>query len=173
MFLQCPYNNTSYWSVEGIRKRQNEQAQLYAARYEFVHNRANQITLEEQTQMNEMIHYASTLLPHLWKKMLKKLTSYHRPKTLWEAMDVTMEFEMEYQITQPELDLTVMETCYEEPVIEETYTTEKSTSSTTRSKSSRKSTSVPEATVLRTEELPRESKQIRLWIRLQASVQQR
>ena len=39
-------------------------------------------------------------------------------------MDVTMEFKMEYQITQPELDLAVMETCCEEPVLEETYTTE-------------------------------------------------
>ena len=39
-------------------------------------------------------------------------------------MDATMEFEVEHQITQPELDLAVMETCYEEPVIEETYTTE-------------------------------------------------
>ena len=39
-------------------------------------------------------------------------------------MDVTMEFELEHQITQPELDLTVVETCYEEPIIEETYTTE-------------------------------------------------
>ena len=41
-------------------------------------------------------------------------------------MYVTMEFEVKHQITQPELDLTTMETCYEEPVIEEAYTTEKS-----------------------------------------------
>ena len=73
---------------------------------------------EEQTQVNEMIHYASTLLPHLWKKMLKKLNTYHRLKTLRAAMDVTMDFEMEHQITQPELDLAVMETCYEEPELE-------------------------------------------------------
>ena len=39
-------------------------------------------------------------------------------------MDVTMEFEVEHQITQPELDLAVMETCFKEPVIEETFTTE-------------------------------------------------
>ena len=39
-------------------------------------------------------------------------------------MDVTMKFKVEHQITQPELDLAVMETCYEEPIIEETYTTE-------------------------------------------------
>ena len=70
-----------------------------------VHNRVNNIMPEEQTQVNEMIHYASTLLPHLRKKMLKKLNTYHRPKTLREAMDVTMEFEVEHQITQPELDL--------------------------------------------------------------------
>ena len=56
--------------------------------------------------------------------MLKKLNTYHRLKTLREAMDVTMEFKVEHQITQPELDLKVMETCYEEPKLEETYTTE-------------------------------------------------
>ena len=39
-------------------------------------------------------------------------------------MDVTMDFEMEHQITQPESELTVMETCYEEAALEETYTTE-------------------------------------------------
>ena len=63
---------------------------------------------EEQTQVNEIIYYASTLLPH----PKKKLNTYHRPKTLREAMDVTMDFEVEHQITQPESDLTVMETCY-------------------------------------------------------------
>ena len=95
--------------LRGIQQRQNEQACLYAARYELVHNRANHISPEEQPQVNEIIHYASTLLPHLCKKLLKK--------TLREAMDVTMEFE-------PELDFAVMETCFEEPVIEETFTTE-------------------------------------------------
>ena len=74
---------------------------------------------EEQTQVNEMIHYALTLLPHLRKKMLKKLNTYYRLKTLREAMDVTMEFKVEHQIAQLELDLTVMETCYEEPKLEE------------------------------------------------------
>ena len=56
--------------------------------------------------------------------MLKKLNTYHRLKTLREAMDVTMEFEVEHQITQPELDLTVLETCYEEHELDKTYTTE-------------------------------------------------
>ena len=41
----------------------NEQAHLYAARYEFIHNRAHNIQPEEQTQVSELIHYASTLLP--------------------------------------------------------------------------------------------------------------
>ena len=39
-------------------------------------------------------------------------------------MDVTMDFEVEHQITQPESQLTVMETCYEEPTLEEIYMTE-------------------------------------------------
>ena len=60
---------------------------------------------EEQTQISEIIHYALTLLPHLKKKLLKKLNTYHRPKSLREAMDVTMEFKVEHQITQPESEL--------------------------------------------------------------------
>ena len=39
-------------------------------------------------------------------------------------MDVTMDIEVEHQITQPELQITIMESCYEEPPIEETCTTE-------------------------------------------------
>ena len=39
-------------------------------------------------------------------------------------MDVTMDIEVEHQITQPESQLAVMETCYEEPTLEETYMTE-------------------------------------------------
>ena len=39
-------------------------------------------------------------------------------------MDVTMDIEVEHQITQPESQLTVMETCYKEPTLEETYTTD-------------------------------------------------
>ena len=39
-------------------------------------------------------------------------------------MDVTMDIEVEHQITQPKSQLTVMETCYEEPTLEETYATE-------------------------------------------------
>ena len=38
-------------------------------------------------------------------------------------MDVTMDIEVEPQITQPESQLSVMETCYEEPALEEIYTT--------------------------------------------------
>ena len=39
-------------------------------------------------------------------------------------MDVTMDIEVEHQITQPESQLAVMEICYEEPMLEETYMTE-------------------------------------------------
>ena len=86
--------------LRGVRQRHNEQACLYAARYEFIHNRAYNIQPEEQTQVSELIHYASTLLPHLQRKLLKKLNSLHQPKSLREAMDVTMNLEVEHQITQ-------------------------------------------------------------------------
>ena len=39
-------------------------------------------------------------------------------------MDVTMDIEVEHQITQPEPQVTIMESCYEELPIEETHTTE-------------------------------------------------
>ena len=39
-------------------------------------------------------------------------------------MDVTVDIKMEHQITQPESQLAVMKTCYEEPTLEETYMTE-------------------------------------------------
>ena len=39
-------------------------------------------------------------------------------------MDVTMDIEVEHQITQPEEQLTIMETFCKEPPAEETYTTE-------------------------------------------------
>ena len=68
--------------LRGIRQWQNEQAFLYAARYEFIHNRAHNIQPEEQTQVSELIHYASTLLAHLQRKLLKKLNSFPWPKSL-------------------------------------------------------------------------------------------
>ena len=122
-FSNAPMMIQAIGVLRGIRQWQNEQAHLYAARYEFVHNRAHNIQPEEQTQVSEIIHYMSTLLPHLQKKLLKKLNTY-RPKSLREAMDVTMDSEVEHQITQPESQLIVMESCYEEPTLEETYTTE-------------------------------------------------
>ena len=123
-FSNAPTMIQAVGVLRGIQQWQNEQACLYAARYESFHNRVNNITPEEQAQVSEIIHYVSTLLPHLKKKLLKKLNTYHRPKTLKEAMDVTMDFKVEHQITQPESDLSVMETCCEESKLEETYTTE-------------------------------------------------
>ena len=79
-----------------------------------------------------------------------KLNSFHRPKFLREAMDVTMDIEVEHQITQPESQLAVMETCYEEPMtrgnLHDRRSSDEVTGSTeTRSTTSRKSILVPEA----------------------------
>ena len=81
-FSNAPTTIQAIGVLRGICQRQNKQACLYAARYEFVHNRANHITAEEQMEVNETIHYASMLLPHLQKKLVKKMNNYHRPKTL-------------------------------------------------------------------------------------------
>ena len=40
-------------------------------------------------------------------------------------MNAMMDIEVEHQITQPESQLAVMETCYEEPALGETYMTGK------------------------------------------------
>ena len=72
-------------------------------------------------------------------------------------MDITMDFAVEHQITQPESDLVVMETCYKESTVEETNMTrspDEITGSKTRVQSPRRSTSVLEAPVFGTEELP-------------------
>ena len=94
-FLQCPTMVQAISILRGIRQRHNEQACLYTARYEFIHNRAHNIQPEVQAQVSELIHYVSTLLPHLQRKLLKKLNSLHQPKSLREAVDVTMDMEVE------------------------------------------------------------------------------
>ena len=125
-FSNAPTMVQAIGVLRGIRQRHNGQACLYTAIYEFIHNRAHNIWPEEQTQVSELIHYVSTLLPHLQRKLLKKLNLLHQPQSLREAMDVTMDMEVEHQITQPEQQLTVMETCYEETPMQEICTTEKS-----------------------------------------------
>ena len=164
--------------LRGIRQRHNEQAHLYAAKYEFIHNRAHNIQQEEQTQVSELIHYISTLLPHLWGKLLNKLNSLHQLKSLREAMDVTMDIKVEHQITQPEQQLTIMETCYEGNPNGGVLHNRRGPDEVTRSKTgsttiSRKLFTILKASKCRAEELPRKSKlQVKLWVRLQVSIQQ-
>ena len=43
---------------------------------------------------------------------------------MWEAFNLTLDFKKEYQITQPQTDFAVMETCYEDPTAENVFTTE-------------------------------------------------
>ena len=55
-FSNAPTTIQAIVVLRGIRQRQNKQAGLYAASYKLVYIRAHQITLEEQTQVNETIH---------------------------------------------------------------------------------------------------------------------
>ena len=71
-----------------------------------------------------MMFYAGTLLPPLQKKLLKKMHSNYGPHSLREAFDMTLEFEKEYQITQPQSTFNVMETCYEETPEQEEFSME-------------------------------------------------
>ena len=108
--LMCCFSNapTTIQAIQVLRSMQQkpgEQARLYAACYQVLHYRANQLMADEQTQNGEMMFFAGTLMPPLWKKLLKKMHSHYRPHTLREAFDLTLEFEKEYQITQPSLIL--------------------------------------------------------------------
>ena len=102
-----------------MQQKPREQARLYTACYEVLNYRANQLMADEQTQNGEMMFFAETLLSPLWNKLLKKMHSHYRPCTLREAFALTLEFEKEYQITQPQSDFEVMETCHEN--LEEVY----------------------------------------------------
>ena len=44
------------------------------------------------------------------EEAVEETNSLHQPKSLREAMEVTMDIEVEHQITQPEQQLTVMKT---------------------------------------------------------------
>ena len=88
-------------------------------------------------------------------------------------MDVTMDIEVEHQITQPEPQITIMETCYEEPPVEETYTTEEvqmrlQAQNQGQQQHQGSHSQFLKTSKLRAEELPRKSKlqQVKLWIRL-------
>ena len=50
--------------------------------------------------------------------------SNYRPRTLREAFDLTLEFKKEYQVTQPQSNFNVMETCCEDPEGEHEFSTE-------------------------------------------------
>ena len=93
-------------------------------------------------------------------------------------MDATMDIEVEHQITQPESQVSVMENCYEEALLEELFTTEEvQTRSQAQKQGQKHQRSQPQFQKHQyagTEDLPGKSKlqQIQLWIRLQVPVQQ-
>ena len=92
-------------------------------------------------------------------------------------MDVTMYIKVEHQITQPESQLAVMETCYEEPTLEETYMTEEVQMRSQTQKQGQQhqgsQSQFQKHQYAGQEELPGKSKlqQVRLWIRIQVTAQ--
>ena len=123
-FSNAPTKIQAIQALRAIRQNPKEQARLYTAHYEALHYRANQVTADEQGQNGEMMFFILTLLRPLQRKLLKKMNTVYGPHTLREAFDLTLEFEKEYQITQPGPDLRVMETCYEDPEENDEYSTE-------------------------------------------------
>ena len=118
-FSSAPTTIQAIQVLRSMQQKPRKQARLYTAHYEVLHYRANQLMADEQTQNGEMVFFTGTLLPPLQKKLLKKMHLHYRPHTLREAFDLTLEFEKEYQITQPQSDFKVMETCHED--LEEDY----------------------------------------------------
>ena len=104
--MRCLSNApTTFQAIQVLRamqQRPGEQARLYTARYEVIHYRVNQLMADEQKQNGEMMFYAGTLQGPLRIKLLKKIHLNYRPRTFREAFDLTLEFEKEYQITQPQ-----------------------------------------------------------------------
>ena len=118
-FLNAPTTIQAIQVLRSMQQKPGEQARLYTACYEVLHYRANQLMADEQTQNGEMMFFTGALLPPLQKKLLKKMHLHYRPCTLREAFDLTLEFEKEYQITQPQSDFKVREMCHED--LEEDY----------------------------------------------------
>ena len=150
--------------LRGIQQRQNEQAHLYAARYEFVHNRANNSMPEEQTQVNEMIHYALTLLPQPQAEDLERSNGcYHGIQSGTPDCSTGVGSQSWKPVMRNPNWRSPEEVQMRSQTQKQGYNQQGS------------QPSVPEVTIFRTEELPRksESKQVRLWIRLQTSVQTR
>ena len=113
-FSNAPTKIQAIQALRAIRQKPDEQARLYTARYEALHYRANQVPADEQGQNGEMIFFALTLLCPLQRKLLQKMNMVYGLHTLREAFDLTLEFEKEYQNTQPGPDLKEMETCYKD-----------------------------------------------------------
>ena len=66
-----------------------------------------------------------TLQEHLRRITTQENTLHlQTPRNLQEAFNLTLDFKKQYQITQPETDFTIMETCYEEPTTEDAFMTE-------------------------------------------------
>ena len=108
-----------------MQQRQGEIARLYTARYEIMHYRANQLTWHMNRCKMAKRCSMLVLYKNPWEKSyFKKMHLNYRPRTLREAFDLMLEFEKEYQVTQPQSDFTVMETCYEDPEGKHDSTTE-------------------------------------------------
>ena len=123
-FSNAPTTFQAIKVLRDMQQRPGEQARLYIARYEVIHKRANRISADDQNQNGEMMFFAGTLIPPLQKKLLKKMNSQYGPRSLREAFDMTLVFEREHQVTQPMCTFNVMETCYEEPQVQEEFATE-------------------------------------------------
>ena len=75
-FSNAPTTIQAIQVLRSMQQKPGEQASLCTAHYEVLHYRANQLMADEQTQNGEMMFFAGTLLPPLWKKLLKKMHSH-------------------------------------------------------------------------------------------------
>ena len=79
-FSNAPTTIQTIEKLRGMKQRPGENARLYAARYEVIHSRVNQLTAEQQNQSREMMFYAGTLHDHLRRKLLKDTLYLQTPE---------------------------------------------------------------------------------------------
>ena len=77
-FSNTPTTIQAIEKLRGMKQRPGENAILYAARYEVIHFRANQLIAEQQNQPGEMMFYAGTLQDQLRRKSTQENTFHQK-----------------------------------------------------------------------------------------------
>ena len=85
-FSDAPTTIQVIEKLRGMKQRPSDNARLYAARYEVINFKADQLMAEEQKQSREMF-YAGILQDHQRRKLHKRIhCTYRPPRYLQESL---------------------------------------------------------------------------------------